>query len=104
MLVTCYYDIYNKPERFMEYLYLFYDLGISGIPMVIFTDPSLVYKFRIFPYNVKVIGIPLNEFEFSSLFLIVKPNLKASDIDISFFAGSFSMLLIVADCFSLLIF
>jgi len=63
MLVTCYYDIYGKPEKFMDYLYLFYDLGISGIPITLFTDPSLVYKFRIFPSTVTVIGMPLTEFE-----------------------------------------
>lgn len=63
MLVTSFYDIYHKPEKFMEYLYLFYDLGSSGIPMILFTDPSLVSKFRIFPPCVKVIGVPLEEFE-----------------------------------------
>jgi hypothetical protein len=63
MLVTCYYDIYQKPEKFMEYLYIFYDLGISGIPILLFTDPSLVYKFKIFPPTVKVIGMPLEYFE-----------------------------------------
>jgi len=63
MLVTAYYDIYNKPERFMEYLYLFYDLGISGIPIILFTDPSMVYKFCIFPPTVKVIGLSLDECE-----------------------------------------
>ena len=63
MLVTCYYDIYRRPEKFVEYLSLFYDLGISGIPITLFTDPSLVYKFRIFPATVTVIGIPLSEFE-----------------------------------------
>jgi hypothetical protein len=63
MLVTSYYDIYHKPEKFMEYLYLFYDLGASGIPMILFTDPSLVHKFRIFPPCVKVIGVPLETFE-----------------------------------------
>ena len=63
MLVTCYYDIYRRPERFVEYLSLFYDLGISGIPITLFTDPSLVYKFRIFPETVTVIGLPLAEFE-----------------------------------------
>jgi hypothetical protein len=63
MLVTCYYDIYNRPERFMEYLYLFYDLGISGIPITLFTEPRLVYKFRIFPPSVTVIGVPLTDFE-----------------------------------------
>lgn len=63
MLVTCYYDIYGKPEKFIEYLYLFYDMGISGIPMILFTDPSMVYKFKIFPPCVKVIGVPLTMFE-----------------------------------------
>ena len=63
MLVTCYYDIYGKPERFVEYVSLFYDLGISGLPITLFTDPSLVYKFRIFPPTVTVIGMPLIEFE-----------------------------------------
>lgn len=64
MIVTCYYDIYNnKPERFFEYLYLFFDLGASGLPILLFTDPSLVSKFRIFSSTVKVVGIPLNEFK-----------------------------------------
>lgn len=62
MLVTSYYDLYNKPEKFIEYLYLFYDLGISGIPITIFVDPSMVYKFRIFP-SITVIGLPLAECE-----------------------------------------
>jgi hypothetical protein len=63
MIVTCYYDIYGKPERFFEYLYLFYDLGASGLPILLFTDPSLVSKFRIFPSTVKVVGIPITEFK-----------------------------------------
>ena len=63
MLVTCYYDIYKRPEKFMEYLYLFYDLGISGIPITLFTDPSMVHKFRIFPSSVTVIGLALTDFE-----------------------------------------
>jgi len=67
MLVTCYYDIYGKPHKFMEYLYLFYDLGISGIPITLFTDPSMVSKFRIFPPSVTVIGVPLHEFELYSM-------------------------------------
>jgi hypothetical protein len=67
MLVTSYYDIYGKPEKFMEYLYLFYDLGISGIQIIVFTDPSLVPKFRIFPPSVKVIGVPLETFEMYSI-------------------------------------
>lgn len=67
MIVTSYYDIYNKPERFIEYFTLFYDIGISGIPIILFTDPSLVYKFRILPSSVKIIGIPLKLFELYSL-------------------------------------
>jgi hypothetical protein len=67
MIVTSYYDIYNKPERFIEYLYLFYDICISGIPIILFTDPSLVSKFRIFPPSVKVIGVPLQSFELYSI-------------------------------------
>jgi len=63
MFVTSYYDIYNKPEKFFEYLYLFYDLAISGLPIILFTDPKLVYKFRIFGPNVKVIGLPIESFE-----------------------------------------
>jgi len=63
MLVTCYYDIYGKPERFFEYASLFYDIGISGLPIVLFVDPSMVYKFRIFPSTVHVVGLPLQEME-----------------------------------------
>jgi hypothetical protein len=64
MLVTCYYDIYQKPERFLEYLYLFYDLAVSGLPILLFTDPTLVPKFRIFSSlpNIKVVPVPLQEF------------------------------------------
>lgn len=63
MIVTSYYDIYNKPENFMNFVYSFYDLGISGLPIIVFTHPNLVKKFRIFPSSVKVIGIPLESFE-----------------------------------------
>jgi len=63
MFVTAYYDIYGKPEKFIEYMWLFYDLGISGLPITVFTDPSLVEKFRILPPSVRVIGIPLETFE-----------------------------------------
>jgi len=63
MLVTCYYDIYDNPEGFFKYVTLFYDLGISGLPIVLFVDPSMVSKFRIFPSTVKVIGLSLEEVE-----------------------------------------
>ena len=67
MLVTCYYDIYNKPEKFFEYVTLFYDLGISGLPIVLFVEPSMVYKFRIFPSSVKVVGLPWKKWKYISL-------------------------------------
>lgn len=63
MFVTAYYDIYNKPEKVLQYIYLFFDLAITGIPIIVFTDPSLVDKFRIFPKNVTVIGMSLNDME-----------------------------------------
>ena len=65
MLVTCYYDIYpTKPERFYEYLELFYDLALSGLPILLFTDPALAPKFRIFSHlpHLKVIPLPLTTF------------------------------------------
>lgn len=67
MFVTAYYDIYGNPENFIKYIYLFHDMGISGLPIVVFTDPSLVYKFHSFPSSVKVFGIPLDEFELYKL-------------------------------------
>lgn len=66
MLVTSYYDIYNKPENFDKYLELFSNLGNSGIPITLFTDPALVSNFEIFP-SVKVVGIPLETFELYSI-------------------------------------
>lgn len=67
MIVTAFYDIYNKPEKIMEFIYLFYDLGSSGLPILVFTQPNLVKKFRIFPPSVKVVGIPLETFELYSI-------------------------------------
>lgn len=63
MLVTCYYDIYNKPHLFIEYIYHFYDLAASGIPITVFTEEKYVSKFRIFGSNVNVITAPLETFE-----------------------------------------
>lgn len=59
MFVTCYYDIYNKPERFDDYMKLFEDLGNSGLPMVLFTDPSMVDRFQRFTPAVHVIPLSL---------------------------------------------
>jgi hypothetical protein len=63
MLVTCYYDIYQKPQRFYEYLDLFYDLALSGLPILLFTDPTLAPKFRLFSHlpTVQVVPLPLSD-------------------------------------------
>jgi hypothetical protein len=63
MFVTSFYNIYPDKDRFFEYMTLFYDIAISGIPIVIFVEPSLVTKLRIFPKTVHVIGLPLHECE-----------------------------------------
>jgi hypothetical protein len=67
MLVTCYYNIYGRPDTDNYYLELFKDLGMSGIPITVFTDPSLVHLFSIFPPSVTVIGKSLNDFELYSI-------------------------------------
>lgn len=62
MIVTCYYDIYQGKERFFEYLALFYDLALSGLPILLFTDPALVPKFRIFSHlPIKIVPLPLSD-------------------------------------------
>lgn len=77
MLVTCYYDIYNKPENFATYLELFSKLGNSGIPIILFTDPSLVSNFESFT-SVRVIGIPLESYELYSIANNYNGNLPSS--------------------------
>jgi hypothetical protein len=63
MFVTSFYNIYENQDRFFEYMTLFYDIAISGIPIVIFVDPSIVHKLRIFPSSVHVVGLSLQECE-----------------------------------------
>jgi hypothetical protein len=77
MIVTCYYDIYNKPSALMEYLLLFYELGISGLPIIVFTTPELVKKFKIFPPSVKIVGIPINELEIYNICMNLDCNLPS---------------------------
>jgi hypothetical protein len=63
MIVTCYYDIYQVKDRFYEYLALFYDLALSGLPILVFTDPVLVPKFRIFSHlsSLHIVPLPLSD-------------------------------------------
>jgi hypothetical protein len=66
MIVTAFYDIYNKPENFSKYFDLFYKIGNSNLPIILFTQPEFVEKFKVFP-SVYTIGMDLNEFELYSL-------------------------------------
>lgn len=63
MLITCYYDIYNKPYLFMEYIYYFYDLAAFGLPIIVFTEEKYLSKFKLFGPNVKAILLNLDELE-----------------------------------------
>jgi hypothetical protein len=84
MLITSFYDIYNKPERFYEYLTLFYEIAASGIPIILFTDPNIAQNFNIFPPSVKVIGTPLETFELYRLGMSYNgelPNRKSDSKD-----------------------
>jgi len=67
MLVTAFYNIYPGKDRFFEYMTLFYDLAISGIPILIFVEPDMIRKLRIFPSTVKVVGLPLKDCELYQL-------------------------------------
>lgn len=67
MFVTALYDIYNQPDKIHFYIELFQDLGSSGLPIIIFTEPSLVDKFSSFPNSVKVVGKPLDSFTLFSI-------------------------------------
>lgn len=75
MLVTAYYDIYGKPARFWEYFDLFYDMAASGLPIVLFTDPTLLRKFRFLPPTVHVVAVPLESFELYRMAMAYKGEL-----------------------------
>jgi hypothetical protein len=66
MIVTGFYDIYNKPENFKKYFDLFYKVGISGIPIILFTSPNFAEQFKTFP-SVMTISIELSDFELYNL-------------------------------------
>jgi hypothetical protein len=78
MLVTSYYDIYGNPERFSYYMSLFDKLGNSEIPIILFTDPSLVEHFADFPSSVRVIGMAIETFELYSMAINYNGPLPAS--------------------------
>lgn len=63
MYVTCYYDIYNNPEKKANYIAFFKELAESGVPILLFTDPSFVALFDLFPSTVTVIPMDLTSCE-----------------------------------------
>jgi hypothetical protein len=63
MYVTCYYDIYNNPEKKSLYLTYFKDLANSGVPIVLFTDTTLLSFFECLPSNVQVIPLDVTTCE-----------------------------------------
>ena len=69
MLVTCFYDIYSDPNssRFTAYFDLFLPLTHSGIPIVLFIDPSDLSRFVNLPFTVKIVTVPLVDFELYQL-------------------------------------
>jgi hypothetical protein len=83
MIVTCFYDIYNKPENFTKYFDLFYKIGNSGIPIILFTAPNLVEHFKVFS-SVNVIGLDLKSFELYNLCMAYNgelPNIRCPKKD-----------------------
>jgi hypothetical protein len=67
MIVTSFYDIYNNPDKLKYYTDLFQDITKSGLPIVLFTDPSLLYLFNDLPNNVHIYAISLTEFQLYSI-------------------------------------
>jgi hypothetical protein len=67
MLVTSFYEIYGRPERISQYFEWFKELGNSGLPIIVFTDPEYVKLFVDFPTTVRVIPQSLDTFELYQL-------------------------------------
>jgi len=62
MFITSLYDLYGNPDAMRSYLELFRPLAESGLPFLIFTDPSLVSLWDVYP-NLRIIPLPLSECE-----------------------------------------
>ena len=69
MFITSLYDLYGNPEAMRTYLELFRPLAESGLPFLVFTDPSLlplwdtVYPNLSLLTNLGIIPLPLSECE-----------------------------------------
>jgi len=78
MIVTALYDIYNNPEKVEYYVDLFQNIVESGLPLIVFTDPSLIHLFDNHTIHFKIISLPLNEFELYSIAMSYKGDLPSS--------------------------
>ena len=88
MLITCFYDIYCDTSRFQTYFDLFLPLAHSGIPIVLFVDPSDLPRFANLPFTVKVVAAPLADFELYQMAMAYSrdlPNDRNKDKDIKEF-------------------
>jgi len=64
MFITSLYDLYGNPEAMRSYLELFRPLAESGLPFLIFTDPSLLPLWNMYPNtNLRIIPLSLSECE-----------------------------------------
>jgi hypothetical protein len=64
MFITSLYDLYGNPEAMQSYLELFRPLAESGLPFLIFTDPSLLPLWDVYPNpNLRIIPLSLSECE-----------------------------------------
>lgn len=55
MFVSCCYDVYNSPEKVAMYFRLFEPIAHSGLPIIFYTDPSLVSYTVSYPSTVTVV-------------------------------------------------
>jgi hypothetical protein len=55
MFITSLYDLYGNPEAMRTYLELFRPLAESGLPFLVFTDPSLLPLWDIMYPNLRLL-------------------------------------------------
>lgn len=63
MFVSCCYDIYDSDEKVANYFRLFAPLAHSGLPIVLFTDPTLISYTTEYPSTVHVFPMDPTECE-----------------------------------------